>query len=143
MPVIERVWVAQTLITSTVITDIVGDRVIQGESIGAPLPRPERKPFLVYRMGNTSPDNLVRVARRQYFTVYCHDEADPGEYTRIDTLIQAVMDTFEAAPAAPEYNIIEARWLENSSDQDDREMGTILRYARFQLIMSKWTEGSP
>lgn len=137
---LEREWVAQTLSTPLVVKAFVDDRVWQGESVTAP---PSTKPFIVYRMGNTSPDNMVRVARRQYFTVYFHDEANPGDYSQIDDMMQTVMDVFEAAPPSPEHNIYEARWLENSSDQDDREMGTILRYSRYQLIMSKWTtEGS-
>lgn len=136
MPSVERVWVYQTLIAAEPLTNIFGDRMFQGESLDG---APKTKPFLIYRMGNTSPDNDLHVARRQYLTVYCHDEAQPGDYTRIDEGIQTVMDVFQAAPPAPEYHLLECRWLENSSDQDDREMGTILRYARFQLILSQWT----
>lgn len=131
-----RIWVYQTLRNYAPLTVISGDRGFQGESMdGSPL----TKPFWVYRFGNTSPDNYLHSARRQYFTVYCHDEAMPGDYTQVDTMMDAVMDAFKAAPPSPADHILEARWLESSSDQDDREMGTILRYARFQLIMSEWT----
>lgn len=136
MGVQERVWVYDTIRLAQPVIDIFGDRIKEGESLPASF---EVKPFVIYRMGNVSPDNRVRQAKRQYFTVYVHDEAHPGDYLKIDEGMQAIMDAFEAAPSAPEFHILEARWLENSSDQDDREMGTILRYARFQLIQSSWT----
>jgi hypothetical protein len=136
MGVVEREWVYGVLSGSSTIAGIVGTRIWQGESLDG---APNIKPFLIYRMGNTSPDNFLHVARRQYLTVYCHDEGQPGDYSQIDMLMQAVMDALINAPPAPQYHVIECRWLENSSDQDDREMGTILRYARFQLILSQWT----
>jgi len=137
MTVLERVWVYDTLRLNPALATRFGTRMIQGESLAKP---PAVKPFLVYRMGNSSPDNVLRQARRQYFTVYLHDEAMPGAYeVNIDPAVQEVIDAFTAAPPAPEYHILEARYLEHSSDQDDREMGTILRYVRFQLIQSSWT----
>lgn len=133
---IERIWLYQKLITAPSLIDFCDDRMFQGESMDG---APKKKPFLIYRMGNTSPDNDVRAARRQYCTIYLHDDAQPGDYTRIDQGMNAVVDLLEDCPPDPAYHLITARWLENSSDQDDREMGTILRYARFQLILSEWT----
>jgi hypothetical protein len=132
-----RVWLYQLLINATPITDIFADRIFQGESMDGP---PQTKPFLIYRFGNTSADNQLRTAaRRQYFTLYVHDEAKPGDYTRIDSAITPLIELLEAAPPAPEYGILEASWLETSADFDDREMGTILRYVRFQLAMTTRT----
>lgn len=131
----KREWVYQTLTGSTEIADIFGDRVFQGESLDGP---PKTKPFVIYRLGNTSPDNDLPSARRQYLTIYIHDNAKPGDYTMIDQGVDTVVDLFRHAPQAPEYNIICAKWLETSADFDDREMGTILRYVRFQIILSKW-----
>lgn len=129
-----RVWVYQTLINNPALTAIAADRGFQGESMDG---SPHTKPFWVYRFGNASPDNDVHSAKRQYFTVYCHDEAYPGDYTRVDAMLTAVINAFKAAPPSPTDHILEARYLETSSDQDDREMGTILRYIRFQLIQSE------
>lgn len=123
------------MINSPSMKDLAGDRMFQGESMGKV---PDKKPFYIYRFGNTSPDNEVRQARRQYVTVYCHDEARPGDYLRIDDMVKAVVDTFTKAPPAPEHHLLEARWLETSADFDDREMGTILRYVRFHLVTSSW-----
>lgn len=129
-----RVWLYQTVKDAAPITDFVEDRIFQGESMDGP---PHTKPFMIYRFGNSSADNQLRqAARRQYLTIYVHDEAKPGDYTRIDQIITALIPVIENAPPAPEYGIMEAHWLETSADFDDREMGTILRYVRFQLIMS-------
>lgn len=133
----ERIWVYDTLRLNPALAARFGDRFFQAESLDG---APKIKPVLIYRMGNSSPDNLVRDARRQYFTVYVHDDASPGAYdVHIDPAVSEVIDCFAAAPPAPAYHILEARYLEHSSDQDDREMGTILRYVRFQLIKSSWT----
>lgn len=133
----KRQWVYQTLIDGELITPIFGDRVFQGESMDS---APVTKPFLIYRLGNSSPDNDVPVARRQYLTVYVHDAGKPGDYTLIDEGCDAVINTLVNAPGSPEDHIICARYLETSADFDDREMGTILRYVRFQLILSQWTQ---
>jgi hypothetical protein len=133
----ERIWVYDTIRLAPAIVTRFADRIYQGESIDG---APNTKPFLVYRMGNSSPHNGLRQARQQYFTVYVHDEAAPGAYEEnIDPAISELIDIFEAAQPAPTYHILEVRYLEHSSDQDDREMGTILRYVRFLIIKSEWT----
>lgn len=136
--VADRVWLYQRLIQAdSPMPAWCGDRMFQGESMDGP---PKTKPFLIYRMGNTSADNQLRWrARRQYFTVYLHDEAKPGDYTRIDEGISALIPWLEGSPPAPDSGILEVHWLETSADFDDREMGTILRYVRFQLILSTRT----
>ena len=135
-----RTWIYDTLLSSTEVTDWVSTgtndpRIFPAERFRS-IPK---KPFITYREGNTSPDNDVPSARRRYFTIYLHDEAEPGDYMGIDNIMDVVINTFTAAPADPEQHIIAARWLETSADQDDKEMETISRYIRFQLIRSTWT----
>ena len=135
-----RTWIYDTLLSSTEATDWTTTgtnppRIFPAERFRS-IPK---KPFITYREGNTSPDNDVPSARRQYFTIYLHDEAEPGDYMGIDSIMDAVIDIFTNAPADPEQHIIAARWLETSADQDDKEMETISRYIRFQLIRSTWT----
>lgn len=115
--------------------DVFEDRIFQGESLDK---APVTKPFLIYRLGNTSPDDRVYSARRQYVTLYVHDEAKPGDYTKIDQGVDAVISVMTSAPPSPENHLLEAHWLETSADFDDREMGTILRYVRFHLILDQW-----
>lgn len=131
-----RVWMHQTLANNAGVQALVGDRVIPAENFHR---RPEIAPFIVDRLGNASPDNVLNLAERQYFTIYCHDESSPGEYTRIDDIVSAVKKAFRDAGPAPEDHILEARYLETSPDLDDREMGTVLRYVRFQIINSQHT----
>lgn len=133
-----REWVHETLTSAESITDLFDTRIYQGESLDGP-PK-AKKPFLVHRLGNSSPDDRVHTARRQYLTIYIHDPAKPGDYTKIDEGVDAVIAVMRAAPPSPEDHLIEARWLETSADFDDREMGTILRYVRFHLILSQWTQ---
>jgi len=132
-----RVWVYQTLINSDPLTNFSADRGYQGESLAG---APRTKPFWVYRFGNTAPDLGVPSARRQYFSVYCHDDGQPGDYTQVDGMLAAVIQAFKDAPPSPVDKILEARWIDSSADQNDKEMGTILRYARFQLVFSDWPD---
>lgn len=136
-----RSWIREQLLTADaelvdwVTTGTNAPRIFAAEHFRS-VPK---KPFITYREGNTSPDNDVPSARRQYFTVYVHDEAEPGDYDQIDWAIDRILNLFRDAPADPSQHIIAARWLETSADQDDKEMETISRYIRFQLIRSTWT----
>lgn len=136
----DREWVYGRLIASGVadVEGMTSEKILQGESIGPwlkdQLPRP---PFVVWRMGNTSRDNRMHRGREQYFTVYCHDDAKPGDYQRIDVMVNLVVQSMDQVQGAGK--IIQAQWLETSADFDDREMGTIMRYVRFQLVKSTIT----
>lgn len=132
-----REWVEQALKTGPGMADYCAGRVIQSESLNR---APKTKPFLIFKLGNTSRDNRVHTARRQYLTVYVHDEADPGEYTRIDAGVDLVIAAIEGAAPSPEDHIIVAEWLETSADFDDKELGTILRYVRFSIVLSQITQ---
>lgn len=130
-----REWFYEALTSSEDLAELVGTRIMLGETFNK---APETKPFIIYRFGNTSPDNDVPSARRQYATVYVHDEASPGEYLKIDEGLALVIGALTTYPPGTEHGIVSCRWLESSSDQDDREMSTILRYARFQIITADW-----
>lgn len=131
----DRQWIYETLLADDDFTARFGDRLFQGESLDGPA---KTKPFVVYNMGNSSPDNDLHQAERQYFSVWIHDKANPGVYEdNIDPGIVIVQRIFRDALPFPENNILEARYLETSKDLDDREMRTILRYVRFQLIKSE------
>lgn len=136
-----RSWVYDVLRLDPDVIAFAGDRIFQGESLDS---APKTKPFVIYRLGNTSPDNDVPQCRRQYLTVYVHDEGKPGDYTRIDAGMDAVVKALVQAginsSAKKNHKIVAVRWLEASADFDDREMGTILRYARFQIVLSEWTD---
>ena len=128
-----REWFYNTVKNDTEIAARIGNRFYQGESLDG---APRVKPFGVYRFGNTSPDNRYRGAERQYATIYWHDLANPGAYEiNIDPLVERSRVLLDNIQGSPVDNVLTCRYLEASSDQDDREMGTILRYVRFQLIL--------
>jgi hypothetical protein len=89
----------------------------------------------IYRLGNESPDNLGFDVNphRKYFQVYVHDV--PADYTRIDNLVERVRLAFKLESSVDE--VIEVRYLETSRDLDDAFFGSIMRYIRFQAILSR------
>lgn len=132
-----RQWVYEVMTGSSALTALVPSTLIlPGKAMHVV---PKTKPFIVYREGNSSPDNVVPAARRQYFTVYIHDDADPGDYMKIDEIERLLIELFNNAPGDPALHIVGAKWLETSADGDDKEMETILRYVRFQVIKGALT----
>lgn len=89
---------------------------------------PDKKPFLVHRMHNG-----LRYQRglgdRSYLQVWVHDV--PGDYMRIDEVIELVKSVLEAVPA--QGSLLQVRWLEDSVDLQDDDMGTICRNSRYEL----------
>ena len=144
-----RVWAYEVLKNCAGLAPYVGapgptQRIFLSEGISK-APRDNKgavQPYILYRFGNTSPDNRLHTARRQYLTVYCCDSAAPGDYLQIDSMLSEVVKAYAAAAPYPAEHILECRWLESSSDQDDREMGVILRYARFQIVRAQWEPGA-
>lgn len=130
-----RQFVYDRLTGDAGIEALVADRVKQGESmivaeLGAP--------FLVYRIGNETNELFSEddpKPHRVFFQVYIHDRG--GDYTRIDDLVKLVIAALSGGPY-PEYKILRVNYLETSRDLDDAEMGTIVRYVRFQAVRSDY-----
>ena len=130
-----RQFVYDRLSDDVAIAAVVDDRVKQGESmIIAEL----TVPFLVYRIGNETSEQFSEdplEPHRVFFQVYIHDRG--GDYTRIDDLVPLVIAALKGGPY-PEYKILRVNYLETSRDLDDAEMGTIMRYVRFQAVRSDY-----
>jgi hypothetical protein len=130
-----RQWLFDVLSSNPDIFALTEGRVLQGESM---LKAPDRLelPLLVYRMGNTTNEHLGHnsTAHRRFFQVYIHDR--PADYSRIDTLCALVIAALDQSGAVPEHNILETSWLETSRDLDDEVFHTIVRYVRFQTVLS-------
>lgn len=128
----QRTWVRNTLGSSAPLIDLIPiDRMFQGESL---LTANIDKPFLVFRMGNRTNEDLsedMPEVGRQFMSIYLHDV--PADYSRIDKLELAVLHALNLASSAAD-NIITARYLETSRDLDDQALSTIYRYLRFQLV---------
>jgi len=128
-----RRFLYETLNEYPPLRDVHEGRVFQGESM---LKAPQAWPFLVYRMGNETDEQFSesRMPKRHFFQVYIHDQ--PADYQQIDSVMALVRDAFKAAGSSPEDNIMQIVYLETSRDLDDPTLGTIMRYMRFQLILS-------
>lgn len=135
---LSREWFYSTMTGDAGIAAVINGRFFQGASMRS---APTTYPFGVYSYGNSSPDNGYRSAERQYLTVFWHDIGHPGVYDTIDELVKLSRGLLENIGPVPAENILEVRYLETSSDLNDPEMGTILRYVRFQIIYSERTVG--
>lgn len=128
----QRTWLRNTLGSIPELLDNIPlDRMLQGESL---LTAQIQKPFLVYRMGNRTNEDLAEDmpdVGRQFLSIYLHDV--PADYSRIDRMEMTVIHGLNLASSVPD-NIITTRYLETSRDLDDQSLGTIYRYLRFQLI---------
>lgn len=128
----QRTWLRNTLGSIPELLDFMPiERMLQGESL---LTAQLEKPFLVYRFGNRTNEDLAEdmpEVGRQFVSIYLHDV--PADYSRIDQMEMAVIHGLNLAKSASE-GIITARYLETSRDLDDQALKTIYRYLRFQLI---------
>lgn len=128
----QRVWLRTTLGSIPELLDNIPlDRMIQGESL---LTAQIEKPFLVYRFGNRTNEDLAEDmpgVGRQFLSIFLHDV--PADYSRIDQMEMAVIHGLNLANSRDE-GIITTRYLETSRDLDDQALKTIYRYLRFQLI---------
>jgi hypothetical protein len=128
----QRTWLRNTLGSIPELINFMPiDRMLQGESL---LTAQLEKPFLVYRFGNRTNEDLAEdmpQVGRQFLSIYLHDV--PADYSRIDRMELAVIHGLNLAGSASE-GVITARYLETSRDLDDQALKTIYRYLRFQLI---------
>jgi len=128
----KRTWLRNTLGSSAPLLSFMPiDRMLQGESL---LSANLVKPFLVYRFGNKTTEDLAEdmpEVGRQFLSIYLHDV--PADYDRIDEMEMAVLHALNLA-SSREEGVITTRYLETSRDLDDQALGTIYRYVRFQLI---------
>jgi hypothetical protein len=130
----KRTWLINVLGASAPLLDFIPfERMLQGESV---LSADITKPFLVYRFGNKTSEDLAEDmpdVARQFLSIYLHDA--PADYSRIDEMEMAVIHGLNLA-SSEEESVVTTRYLETSRDLDDQALGTIYRYVRFQLIMT-------
>jgi len=126
--------------TGTPLHTLVGDRVFAKKAMKSSV---EEHPFLVYKMGNETWEELseVSLASRQFFQVWVHDFSDQAvaDYMLIDEVIRAVKEQLVNASSA-EDGVITIRFLETSQDLNDETLNTVMKYVRFQAILG---EGCP
>jgi hypothetical protein len=94
---------------------------------------PEHKPFIMYRSIAHRPRSRgddEDITRDEVFLVFVHDV--PGDYLKIDDILGQLKAIFNNAKDT-EAGIARCTWLEDSEDFRDEDMGTIMKYARFNV----------
>lgn len=129
-----RVWLNQTLRGHMPLTDVVGTRIYPTTRIREDESTRElEKPFVVHRIAENRGvlrGNEVDLVKYADVQLFFHDT--PGDYMQIDSLIEIVSGLFDQYND-PANNIVRVEWLENSDDFRDDDMGTIMRYSRYQV----------
>lgn len=133
-----RGWVFTTLTNDTAVNELVDGRVFPSQSM---MTAQVDRPFVVLKFGNLSdeqqfddPDIPQRPAR-QFLEVWCHDSRP--SYVKIDQLCAAIKQALRTDQTSVDAYIMAVKYLETSADMIDETMDTVLRYLRFQLIMSQ------
>lgn len=146
-----RVWAYNRLATDSALLLIIGTSVTDDQGTTDPLddtvtvvPRvfastrvitaPKLKPFIMYRQtseveGFRGDDGAHTLTTG--FMIFAHDE--PGDYLKIDTMIGHIRRLFADIVDQAE-GIVRSRYIETSDDLRDDDMGTIMKYARIQVI---------
>lgn len=138
-----RTWVFARLRAAASIT-VPDARIIGSAGIVEGVAPPAR-PFIVIDLGINDPyegtaertvaEGGPRQASAQRLTIWVHNE--PGDLETVDTLLAAVRSVMLGAPPDPANNIIEARFVSESEDLPDDGLGTVTRYSRWQIVLSK------
>lgn len=115
--------------------DLVGDRIFQRGSTPDGIPPTEVVPYIVYNLGqgfNKGPSALR--ARTQSLQVWVHDE--PGDYYRIDTILERAKVVLEAVDAGDPVGFLEIRHVETSQDLWDNLLKHLVRYSRLGATLT-------
>lgn len=126
-----RVWMAETLVDSTVLTEVLDADDVYGA--GSLQGSPAVKPFAVIKMDPSTPAR-VPGARVSQATLSVHD--NPGAYDTIDAVLRAAEAALAGQVALP--GAICCTWAGDTQDLADESLGTIYRQSTYTLM-----EGPP
>lgn len=122
-----RSWAYDKLSNDGAVTALVPATSIFGP--GSLDGAPADKPFIVIRFGPTVRGPFVGTSQTE-LQVWAHD--DPGDFLRIQSILEAVQAALEG-PVALE-GAHSARWQGESPDSADDALGTITRWASYNLV---------
>lgn len=100
-----------------------------GSMLNTKEPHKGKRPFGIIRLSFTQ-SRVRPLGKVSYGAVWIHDQ--PGTYKRIDEALERVRHVLQGLDHHD--NFLECRWIEDSIDFRDDDQGTIVRYARFQII---------
>lgn len=126
-----RTWLYQRMTGSVPLMTLLPGGIHQSTSLNV---APHLKPYIMYRMtsdvGNFRGDDGEQ-ARSNGYMVFAHDV--PGDYLKIDAVMEQLKTLFQDIVDQPN-GVIKSFWLETSDDIRDDDMGTIMKFARIQII---------
>lgn len=125
-----RVWLHQTLLGDATLVGMVpgGFASTTHQEV-----TPALKPFLIHRVLAHRPATRGDdddITRAESFLLFVHDV--PGDYMKIDDILARMKVLLQNYKNA-EQGIARVTWIEDSEDFRDEDMGTILRYSRYQV----------
>jgi hypothetical protein len=116
---------------------LVGDRIFAKKTMTSSR---EEHPYIVYKLGHNTSENLAedQLVTRQFLQIFVHDFADyeTGTYDRVDEVLSILKDLFFQQSSSAD-GVIAIQYLETSQDLDDQTLSTMLKYARFVLIIKE------
>ena len=127
--IVWRTWAYQTLTNGSNLGEFEEELKDAVFGAGSLKGSPSQRPFIVVRMGPKIPTPVPGTSSDE-LVVAVHDE--PGDYLRINTLLDLVRSALEG-PVAQE-GAIAARWTGESGDLADEGYGTIFRTNSFQCV---------
>lgn len=130
-----RAIIFQALRADPIIAGHVSDRIVQRGSwdMKGQAP-PEQLPYLVYNMSESVQSGPTSLrATQRYVQLWCHDE--PGDYYRIDEILQQAKVVIEAIPQQDMF--MDARFINQSPDLFDDLLDHIVRYSRFFATLAE------
>lgn len=102
---------------------------------GSLMKPPENKPFLVIRMGTEDPGPFPGVVVA-HAVLWVHDE--PGDYLRIGQALaaarRALLGTEPRLGQVVQVGAVGCRWMGDSEDLSDPDLGTITRNSTYDLL---------
>ena len=132
-----RTWVYGMMMNHAPLQAVVGNRIFAKKTMTSSR---EEHPYIVYKLGHNTSENLAedQLVTRQFLQIFVHDFADyeTGTYDRIDEVLGILKDLF-FQQSSPADGVIAIQYLETSQDLDDQTLSTMLKYARFVLIIKE------
>jgi len=132
-----RTWVYGMMMNHAPLQAIVGNRIFAKKTMTSSR---EEHPYIVYKLGHNTSENLAedQLVTRQFLQIFVHDFADyeTGTYDRVDEVLGILKDLFFQQSSSAD-GVIAIQYLETSQDLDDQTLSTMLKYARFVLIIKE------
>lgn len=132
-----RSWVYDMMLNHAPLQALVGDRIFAKKTMTSSR---EEHPYIVYKLGYNANENLAedQLVTRQFLQIFVHDFADyeSGTYDRVDEVLTILKDLFFQQDS-PADGVISIQYIETSQDLDDQTLSTMLKYARFVIIVKE------